>query len=109
MASRDDGPRLQGPDVTQPIFIGRAVELDAARAAIETVAHGNGALLLVCGEPGIGKTRLAEWIADRAAARAGARVLWGQSWETAGAPAFWPWVRIFRGYAQAVDDAELHE
>src|SRR5690349_6762751 len=53
----------------------------------------------VAGEAGIGKTRLVEELAGRANAR-GAMVLWGRCWEGAGAPAFWPWVQVIRGYVQ---------
>jgi KaiC/GvpD/RAD55 family RecA-like ATPase len=48
-------------------------------------------VVLVAGEPGIGKTRLAEELATQATAR-GALVLWGRCWEGEGAPAFWPWI-----------------
>ena len=52
-------------------------------------------MVLLSGEPGIGKTRLAEEVAMRAAA-AGADVLWGRCDETEGAPAFWPWIQVVR-------------
>jgi predicted ATPase len=48
------------------------------------------------GEPGIGKSTLAEHIAGEATAR-GARVAWGRCWEAGGAPAYWPWIQVFRG------------
>jgi len=54
-------------------------------------------MLLIAGEPGIGKTRLAERVAA-AAMKQGADVLWGRCWEGEGAPAFWPWVQIARSY-----------
>ena len=64
--------------------------------------------MLLAGEPGIGKTRLAEELAAVAAAR-GVLVLWGRCWEGEGAPAFWPWVQVVRGYVQvqAGDPAAL--
>ena len=71
-------------------------------------AGGRGGVVLVAGEPGIGKTRLAEELAARATVR-GAVVLWGRCWEEAGAPAFWPGVQVVRGYVQvqAGDPASL--
>src|SRR5262249_46725206 len=48
-------------------------------------------------EPGIGKTALAETLAEDAAAH-GVRVAWGRCWEASGgAPPFWPWTEVFRG------------
>src|SRR4029079_3036476 len=53
------------------------------------------ALVLVTGEPGIGKTRLISELAHAAAER-GARVATGRCWEEGGAPPYWPWVQIVR-------------
>ena len=80
-------------------FVGRAGELAALTADLDAAVCGRGGVVLVAGEPGIGKTRLAEELAARATAR-GAVVLWGRCWEGAGAPSFWPWVQVVRGYVQ---------
>ena len=89
-------------------FVGRAGELAALTADLDAAVGGHGGVVLVAGEPGIGKTRLAEELAARAAGR-GAVVLWGRCWEGAGAPSFWPWVQVVRGYVQvqAGDPASL--
>ena len=89
-------------------FVGRAGELAALTADLDAAVGGRGGVVLVAGEPGIGKTRLAEELAARATAR-GALVLWGRCWEGAGAPSFWPWVQIVRAYVQvqAGDPASL--
>ena len=84
-------------------FVGRAGELAALAADLDAAMDGRGGVVLVAGEPGIGKTRLAEELATRAAGR-GAAVLWGRCWEGAGAPAFWPWVQVVRGYVQVQAD-----
>ena len=52
-------------------------------------------MFLISGEPGIGKTRLADEIAGDAASR-GMRVVWGRCWEGGGAPAYLPWVDVLR-------------
>ncbi len=67
---------------------------------------GAGALLLVGGEPGIGKSRLAEALAAQAR-DSGARVLVGRCWEAGGAPAYWPWVQALRGYLRGLPRAQL--
>jgi predicted ATPase len=51
--------------------------------------------VLVLGEPGIGKTRLAQEIAGRALA-AGHAVAWGRCVKADGAPPYWPWLQILR-------------
>ena len=65
-----------------------------------------GALFLLVGEPGIGKSRLAEELVAHARAR-GARVLVGRCWEAGGAPAYWPWVQSLRAYVRDSDAAAL--
>ncbi|MGH2588642.1 MAG: ATP-binding protein [Dehalococcoidia bacterium] len=82
----------------RPPFVGREAELARLRRQLELAARGEGSIALVAGEPGIGKTRLAEELAAVATAR-GDRVLWGRCWEGDGAPAFWPWVQCLRSYA----------
>jgi class 3 adenylate cyclase len=77
-------------------FVGRARETAILRDAVTDVVAGRGRLIMLAGEPGIGKTRLAEETASYAAAN-GARVLWGRCWEGGGAPAFWPWIQLIRG------------
>src|ERR1700756_5840526 len=78
---------LRGGPGTTP-FVGRAGELAALTADLDAAVGGRGGVVLVAGEPGIGKTRLAEELAARAIGR-GAVVLWGRCWEGAGAPAVW--------------------
>ncbi len=74
-------------------FVGRDYELAAFSAALEGVFAGRGELLLLSGEPGIGKTRTARMFAD-IAMRRDALVLWGSCNEQPGAPAYWPWLQI---------------
>ncbi len=82
-------------------FLGRERELDALGSALAACSAGAGSVWLVSGEPGIGKSRLAEEL-SRSAERAGTLVLDGRCWEAGGAPAFWPWVQVLRGLARAL-------
>jgi tetratricopeptide (TPR) repeat protein len=88
-------------------FVGRDRELAELAAALEDALGGRVRLLLVAGEPGIGKTWLAEHLADHAASRRGARVLWVRCWEAGGAPPFWPWAQAIRVLAEDLDDRAL--
>jgi eukaryotic-like serine/threonine-protein kinase len=85
-----------------PLFVGRERELTAITAGLDDALAGRGALFLVSGEPGIGKSRLTDELAARARAR-DAQVLWGRCWEAGGAPAYWPWVQSLRSYVRDVD------
>lgn len=89
-----------------PAFIGRERELELCDAMLAEARIGRGQLLLLAGEPGIGKTRLASECAARAEA-SGMRVLWGRAWEGDGAPAFWPWMQIVRAYLGDADHDTL--
>lgn len=75
--------------------MGRERELAEIRLAIQDASSGRGRMLLFSGEPGIGKTCLADQAASYAVSR-GMRVAWGRCWEGGGAPPFWPWVQVLR-------------
>src|SRR5258708_33198058 len=76
-------------------FVGRVRELEELENGLHEAMAGVGGLFLLVGEPGIGKTRVADEIGRRAKER-GFVVHWGRCWEVGGAPAFWPWIQIFR-------------
>ncbi|MDN5860078.1 MAG: AAA family ATPase, partial [Pseudonocardia sp.] len=83
----------------RPALIGRAVPLARMRRALAAATAGRGGVLLVAGEPGIGKTRLVEELAAEAAAVAD--VAWGRCHDTTIAPAFWPWRQALGALAAA--------
>lgn len=64
-------------------------ELDAAR---REAAEGRGALFLLEGEAGIGKTNVAQHVAGTAAG--GLTVSWGKCSPDGSAPPFWPWAPL---------------
>ena len=59
-------------------FVGRATELVALRSLLASAQAGEGAFVLLTGEPGAGKTRLARELAHEAAAQ-DVLVLYGSS------------------------------
>jgi DNA-binding SARP family transcriptional activator len=73
-------------------LLGRERELGELLPLIAAALAGRGAMVLIGGEPGIGKSRLAEALA-RHAERSGARVAVGRCWEAGGAPTLWPWLQ----------------
>ena len=87
-------------------FVGRERELAELAGGLDDAFAGRGRVFLVSGEPGAGKSRLAEELA-REATRRGARVLVGRCWEAGGAPAYWPWVQALRAYVCELEPAAL--
>jgi hypothetical protein len=83
--------------------VGRVPELEALVGAFGSVRRGRGSLFLVSGEPGIGKTRLAEEVA-RLAESEGMTVVWGSAWDGGGAPTYWPWIQILRALRGVVPE-----
>jgi predicted ATPase len=73
----------------------RSDELRLLRYSADDALASRRRIALISGEPGIGKTRLAEETADCAAAR-GFRVIWGRCWDSGGEPPFWPWIQLVR-------------
>jgi len=77
------------------VFVGRERERAEIGAALARAAGGQGTLVLLTGEPGIGKTAVAAGAAE-AAREAGALVLWAACWQDEGAPGYWPWIQVAR-------------
>ena len=80
-----------GLNLSSGTFVGRRREMADLKAALEHAISGRGRLVMLAGEPGIGKTRTAQELAAQAEAL-GAQVLWGWCYEEEGAPPYWPWV-----------------
>jgi DNA-binding CsgD family transcriptional regulator len=74
------------------------------RAALAEALGGSSRVVLITGEPGIGKTALAVRLAGEAEAL-GAAVRWGRGSEREGAPAFWPWIQVVRDQLLRPDPA----
>jgi predicted ATPase len=107
--------KARGIDETAPalaagpeggVFVGRERELRALRDALSDALQERGRLVLLSGEPGIGKSRLADEVAIEASG-APATVVWGCCWEAGGAPAYWPWVQPLRSLVRRLPQERL--
>ncbi|MFN2537319.1 MAG: AAA family ATPase [Mycobacteriales bacterium] len=79
-------------------LVGRDAALTQVSAVLADALAGDGQLLMVTGEPGIGKSALLAELARRATA-SGARVLRGGCWQGDGVPPYWPWTQVLRRLA----------
>ena len=103
---RDDAaPVPRRPRRRRPGCSAADAETAILHSAVDDARAGRGRLVLLAGEPGIGKTTLATTPPPTPVS--GARVVWGACWEGEGAPAFWPWIQAIRAYADEVTDDEL--
>jgi DNA-binding SARP family transcriptional activator/predicted ATPase len=96
------------PERSRAAFVGRERELGELTGRLEDALAGHGRLVMLVGEPGIGKSRLADELIDEARAR-GARTIVGRCWEAGGAPAYWPWVQSLRAYIGETEPVALRE
>src|SRR4051794_28339855 len=87
-------------------LLGRGRELSELMAAFDEARAGRGGLVLISGDPGIGKTRLARTLGDQAR-DAGAVVALARGWDGGGAPLYWPWLQVVRAVAAERDDELL--
>jgi DNA-binding SARP family transcriptional activator len=100
-------PTVSRPRATsnEQLFVGRARALTLLQDAFDDVAGGRTRVVLIGGEPGVGKTRLAVEATRRCADAAIAS--WGRCHEDAGMPALWPWEQVLRGSARNGDPTSV--
>jgi class 3 adenylate cyclase/tetratricopeptide (TPR) repeat protein len=99
------------PEDSNPIyrrtFVGREQELKQLERAFDAALSGQGALLMVVGEPGIGKTTLTEQLTTYAGLRGG-RALVGHCYEEGSLSLpYLAFVEAMRTYTLAHEGAEL--
>jgi hypothetical protein len=99
-------PRADLAGVEWGRFVGRADEMNALKGALEDALSGKGSLAMLVGEPGIGKTRLAEEFCVYAGLR-GAQVLVGRSYEGDSSLPYTPFIEALRQYTRTRSDEEL--
>jgi len=87
-------------------FVGREAESARLDQRLAEAVGGRGGVVLVAGEPGLGKTRLVEELA-RHAARRGVEVLWGHCFEGDWTPPYTPFAEAVEALALAVDPEQL--
>src|SRR5439155_10169662 len=90
-------------------FVGREAELKQLQSAFDAALSGEGALLMVVGEPGIGKTALCEQLATYVAVRGG-KTLVGHCYEEGSLSLpYLAFVEALRSYVLAREPDDLRK
>ncbi|MBI4831921.1 MAG: DUF2791 family P-loop domain-containing protein [Candidatus Lindowbacteria bacterium] len=92
----------------QTPFVGREKEFAELQRVLEQAARGRGALAMVAGEPGVGKTRVAEELEAEARQR-GMLTLMGHCYEMEGAAPYSAVVEVLETAIRAVEPNVLRE
>jgi class 3 adenylate cyclase/tetratricopeptide (TPR) repeat protein len=87
-------------------FVGRAAQLQRLTAKLEEACNGHGAVAMLLGEPGIGKTRMLEELSELAHEQ-GAMVLRGACYDGEWQRPFGPFAEVLLDYARKADAREL--
>lgn len=91
-----------------PVLIGRDEQLTLLEEALSAARRGEGQLVVLAGEAGMGKTRLAGELQTRAL-QAGATVLWGGCSEADVALPYLPFVEAIGNFLAATDLEPLRQ
>src|SRR5687767_4193344 len=91
-----------------PSLIGRGREVAILRGCFAAAVHGRAGVALVAGEPGIGKTRLLDTLAGRAA-ESSALVLRGGASDAEGMPPYLPFLEALGRHSRTVPPEALRE
>jgi hypothetical protein len=89
-------------------LIARDTELRELKGYVDLAISGQGQMVLLAGEPGIGKTRLSREALVYARLR-GARVLSGACYEQEATVAYLPFAEALRGFVRSRPHADLRE
>src|SRR5262249_43757878 len=101
IASRDSAFNV----AERSVFVGRDAESAELKPRLDRILAGHGGLVMVGGEPGVGKTRLAQELFHEAQQR-GCSCLTGHCYEMEGAPPFVPFIELIEQAVRLDPEAE---
>lgn len=106
---QDDSSLLETPgyDLLQGVLVEREEEMQRLQRAYAQISAGTHGCLVICGEPGIGKTRLAREFTRWVEAQRVGNVLWGGCYEMAGSLPYHPFVEAMTTFVRSSSDEEL--
>ena len=86
--------------------VGRLAESELLVSALDGGIAGEGGVVLLAGEAGIGKTTLARGLSDQAEQR-GVPVVWGIGLSAEAAPPYWHWIQVVSAIADWPEAGDL--
>ena len=93
-------------DGRRTAFVGRETERAELDRRVDETIRGRGGMVLIGGEPGVGKTRLVEQVLATAQRRR-CLALTGRCYETEGTPPFMPFIETLEHYTRRVQPGAL--
>jgi class 3 adenylate cyclase/tetratricopeptide (TPR) repeat protein len=96
------------PSSERTPYVGRSADRERLARQLVYAKDGKGSVVLIAGESGVGKTRLAEEIAERAVG-AGFLPLWGRCRDMEGAEPYLPLIQQIEQAARSVTPETLRE
>src|SRR5581483_4169268 len=103
----DSAPIWPSQSSSRRAFVGREAELEQLRGLVGAAIQGDGALVLITGEPGIGKSALCQQLAEIVSGVGGV-LLTGHCYEAAsGSLPYLPFVEALHSYVRTRDAAGL--
>jgi tetratricopeptide (TPR) repeat protein len=104
-----EAPTLAESPLYRTVFVGREAELKQLQSAFDGAMSGQGALLMVVGEPGIGKTALCEQLSTYVTLRGG-KTLVGHCYEEGSLSLpYLAFVEALRSYVLTRDTKDLRK
>ena len=106
----EDGHRVSATTMTpaRTPLIGRAESQAELHRALDRAAAGHGSMVMIGGEPGVGKTRLCDEVLIEARRR-GFLTLVGHCYESQGSPPYIPFVEMVEAAIRQVEPGLLRE
>ena len=107
--AREAAPEVPATSAAQwGTYVGRVDERDRLTSALQTALAGRARMVMIVGEPGIGKTRTVEELAAEAGVH-GARVLWGHAYEGDVNAPHMPFADALRGFTRSLEPDALSD
>jgi class 3 adenylate cyclase/tetratricopeptide (TPR) repeat protein len=103
----EPAPGRRPPPARSP-FVGREEEKARLLAMLDLAQRGKGGMVMIGGEPGVGKTRLTEEVGAEARRR-GFFVLVGHCYEMEGMPPYMPFIETMEYVARVVPPQNIRE
>lgn len=108
-APPQEAPTVAGSPLYRRVFVGREAELRQLQSAFDGAMSGQGALMMVMGEPGIGKTALCEQLSTYVTLRGG-KTLVGHCYEEGSfSLPYLAFVEALRSYVLTRDAKDLRK